>query len=166
MPSTPPQPTIRYATPDDAQRCGDIAVAAWQRVYDAWLDLLGQSLWAQNCAGWEPDKRSQVEAHIRDHEGLAIVTELEGSVVGFLTFHPHTDKNMGEIGNNAVDPDYQGRGIGTLQCKRALEIFRERGMTAAKVGTGLDEGHAPARAMYEKAGFDRSTPHVTYYMKL
>ena len=107
-----------------------------------------------------------MEGHVREHTELAIVTEVEGNIVGFLTFRFFEDKPLAEIGNNAVDPACQGQGIGTRQCQHVLEIFRERGIVSAKVGTGLDEGHAPARAMYEKAGFDLSIPHVTYYTRL
>lgn len=166
MSQTQDKPAIRPAKPEDAARCGDIAVAAWQRVFDSWRTLLGEELFTQHFGGWEDDKRQQVEGQIREHPELAIVTELDAAVVGFLTFHLSEEKQVGEIGNNAVDPQCQGHGVGTRQCKRALEIFREKGMTSAAVYTGLDEGHAPARTMYEKAGFDLSLPHIRYYMWL
>lgn len=160
---------IRPATPDDAARCGDIAVAAWARVHEVMREMLGEELWAVHAAGWEDRKRNEVQSHITRHPQLAIVTEDlrdEGRIVGFLTFSLDHDKHIGQIGNNAVDPTCQGRGVGTAQCRRALDIFREAGMRFAMVWTGLDEGHAPARAMYEKAGFDISTPHVRYFMRL
>ena len=47
-----------------------------------------------------------------------------------------------------------------------LDYFREQGMVVAKVFTGLDEAHAPARRAYQRAGFDHSLEHVTYYMEL
>ena len=34
------------------------------------------------------------------------------------------------------------------------------------VTTGLDDGHAPARRAYEKAGFEKNLPSLTYYKKL
>ncbi len=49
---------------------------------------------------------------------------------------------------------------------RALDVFREMGLTSATVYTGLDEGHAPARAQYEKAGFHVTVPHVRYFLEL
>jgi hypothetical protein len=39
-------------------------------------------------------------------------------------------------------------------------------MSYATVQTGLDEGHAPARRAYERAGFDISHSRITYYRKL
>ncbi len=161
-----PEFTIRPARPEDAQRCGDIAVLAWRPVYASFREMLGDALFCHRCAAWEDDKRTQVEWHVREHPELAIVTEAEGEIVGFLTYRLFPDKKEGEIGNNAVDPAYQGHGIGRRQCEYALRLFAEAGMVCATVFTGLDEAHAPARAMYEKAGFDKSTPHIRYYKRL
>jgi ribosomal protein S18 acetylase RimI-like enzyme len=158
--------TIRQARAEDADRCGDITVLAWQRVYDSWAALIGPDLFAQHYANWRDRMREGVSASIREHPERAIVTEVDGEVVGFLTYYEPGPPNVGEIGGNAVHPEWQGRGIGVRQCRRALEIFREKGFTSATVFTGLDEGHAPARAMYEKAGFRETTPHVRYFVEL
>lgn len=157
---------MRTAQVKDAERCGEIAVLAWQRVYDALREMLGPELAELYCSGWEERKRNDVAGFITRTPERAIVTEVDGQVVGFLTFSFGSREGIGEIGNNAVHPDWQGHGIGVRQCKRALEIFREMGLRAATVYTGLDEGHAPARAMYIKAGFTHSTPHIRYYVKL
>ena len=76
------------------------------------------------------------------------------------------ERCIGTILNNAVDPAAQGQGVGTAMYERVLTLFRDAGMEYARVHTGLDEGHAPARRAYEKAGFDLSIPDVTYYQKL
>lgn len=158
--------TMRRARPEDAPRCGDIAVAAWQPVFASFRRMLGEQLFSRMHTNWQQRKRGEVEGHIRNHPDLAIVAELDGKIVAFLTFRLIQDKGCGEIGNNAVDPDFQGLGVGTMQCERAIEIFKQSGMEYAMVYTGLDEGHAPARTMYQKAGFDRSTPHIRYYTSL
>ena len=67
---------------------------------------------------------------------------------------------------DSVAPDMGGRGIGTKQCAAAIENMKAAGAEYLQVDTGLDDSHAPARRMYEKAGFDRSFEHVTYYMKV
>ncbi len=53
----------------------------------------------------------------------------------------------------AVDPDYQGHGIGTTLIEFALDWMKDVGMSIAMVETGGDLGHAPARHTYEKVGF-------------
>ena len=112
---------------------------------------------------------SQGHAHsqnLRDSGINVVVAELDGLVVGFADFYCHEQSGIGEIGNNAVHPDYQGRGIAGRLYEAVFERMRERGMRFAKVGTGLDPSHAPARRAYQKAGFDRERQTVTYYRDL
>jgi hypothetical protein len=47
----------------------------------------------------------------------------------------------------------------------ALQRLKDGGMKLAVVGTGGDEGHAPARRSYEKAGYT-ALPLVRYYKDL
>ena len=93
------------------------------------------------------------------------MTERGGEVIGFLTWRLHRGMAWGDI-NNAVAPEHQNAGIGTAQVHHALAVFRAEGLKAARVMTGGDPGHAPARAMYRKAGFERSLPYVEYFMEL
>ena len=95
-----------------------------------------------------------------------LVTEVDGRIAGFITYGLDGARGVGSIHYNAVSSDFQGRGVGTLQVQRVLEIFREAGMRYATVGTGLNEGHAPARRMYEKAGFKQIITYVMYAQKL
>jgi GNAT superfamily N-acetyltransferase len=73
---------------------------------------------------------------------------------------------VGEIGNNAVDPAWQGQRVASQLYQAVLARFRREGMLVARVTTGLDDAHAPARAAYRKAGFIAETPSVTYFQKL
>jgi len=65
----------------------------------------------------------------------------------------------------AVEPDFQGRGIGTALTEFALEQMKDAGLSVAMVETGGDPGHSPARQTYEKAGF-RLLPIARYFKKL
>ncbi len=157
---------IRALRPDDIGRCCDIAVTAWEPVFASFRQLLGDELFGLGHADWRAEKARQVRWKCEQQPEEVIVTELEGQVVGFLTYHIDAERGMGEIGNNAVHPDFQGRGVGTAQCRCVVELFRERGLSHAMVWTGLDDSHAPARAMYEKVGFDRWLPGAQYWQKL
>jgi GNAT superfamily N-acetyltransferase len=95
-----------------------------------------------------------------------LVSESEGRVAGFISYAMDRAREVGSIHYNAVDPEYQGQGIGTAQVQRVLGIFREEGMEYATVGTGLNEGHAPARHMYEKAGFEPVMEYRMYARRL
>ncbi|MGC9318219.1 MAG: GNAT family N-acetyltransferase [Armatimonadota bacterium] len=166
MAGATPRPVIRPATPHDAERCGEIAVEAWRIVFESWRGLLGEKLWRQVFGDWQHQKRTSVESQVRDSPDSAIVTEVDGEIVGFMTWRLHRERGVGEISNNAVLPAWQGRGIGTEQCRHVLERFREEKMACARVLTGGDEGHAAARAMYRAAGFERAIPYVEYFLEL
>src|SRR5262249_49935344 len=111
-------------------------------------------------------KATAVATVVRDHPERALVATVEEQVVGFVTFSCDARRAVGEIGNNAVAPDWQGQGNGTAPYDAVLAQMRATGMRVACVTTGLDEGHAPARAAYQKAGFSLGLPSVTYYQEL
>jgi GNAT superfamily N-acetyltransferase len=88
------------------------------------------------------------------------VAELDARVVGFCAVRLDPERQLGEIGLNAVAPEHASRGVGTALYERALEHMRVAGMKVATVSTGGDPAHAPARRAYEKAGFHASIPSV------
>jgi GNAT superfamily N-acetyltransferase len=85
--------------------------------------------------------------------------------VGFVAVKLHSEDSMGEIYMVAVDPDFQGRGIGSTSIEFALDRMKDAGMSIAMVETGGDLGHAPARHTYEKVGFELF-PVARYFKKL
>ena len=94
------------------------------------------------------------------------VAEIGASTVGFVAVElNHPESSMGEISMLAVDPDYQGGGIGTTLTEFALDRLKDAGMTVAMVETGGDPGHAAARRMYEKAGYVH-LPIARYFKNL
>lgn len=157
---------FRPVREEEIERVAEIAVRAWQPIFGYYREALGEDLFARLHTGWEERKAEQVRRAAHARPDCVYVTEIDGAVVGFITFSTDGATGVGEIGNNAVDPECQARGVGTAQHREVLRMMRECGMHAARVTTGLDPAHAPARRSYEKAGFDRSTSSVTYYMDL
>ncbi len=158
---------IRPATDRDMDRVGQIARQAWQRIHDSFEKIMGREMHAVLCANWEEQKEASIRGHFtRNPDWVRVVEDAAGQVVAFLTFRIDREKALGTITNNAVAPEAQGRGIGTKMYSCALDLFRKEGLKFASVGTGLDEGHAPARRAYEKAGFDIARADVTYYKYL
>ncbi|MGD1895440.1 MAG: GNAT family N-acetyltransferase [Phormidesmis sp.] len=88
------------------------------------------------------------------------VVERSGDAVGFVSIRIDSDSKVGEIGLNAVHPDYSGQGIGTEMYKFATDKMKSSGMQVATVATGSDPGHEPARRAYEKSGFNVQIPSV------
>jgi GNAT superfamily N-acetyltransferase len=152
--------------PTDVERIAQIAVRAWGPIYASYRQRLGDEIFAALHTGWEARKAESVRNAARTRPGSVYVTDVGGKVIGFTTFHLDEATKVGAITDNAVDPDCQSQGVGTFQHQKVLDLMRQRGMKFAKVGTGLDDGHAAARRSYEKAGFDRRLEHVTYFMAL
>lgn len=157
---------IRDLEPADVEAAVAIAVAAWEPIFAYFRETMGAELFAAACPNWQQEKARQVRAACEgDERGGVCVAEMDGRVAGFITFYTK-GSGIGEIGNNAVHPASQGRGIGTRMYRHAFERLKEQGMRFVKVHTGGDPAHAPARRAYEKAGFDIKLPTVEYYRKL
>ncbi|MCZ7643864.1 MAG: GNAT family N-acetyltransferase [Planctomycetota bacterium] len=167
MPNAQDEILIRDARPADADAAAKIAVMAWAPIREAFRVRLGDEI-ARGFGDMEKSKYEQVHGFLTRTPQDAVVATVGGQVVGFATTHLHTARNpdcpVGELGNNAVHPDFGGRGIGAKMGHACLEKLVARGAKVLKVFTGLDEGHAPARKLYEKLGFDKRLEHVEYYM--
>jgi ribosomal protein S18 acetylase RimI-like enzyme len=92
-----------------------------------------------------------------------LVAELDGRVVGFVSYELKGE--TGEVVLLAVHPESQRRGIATQLNQAALDAMKAAGVKMAVVETGGEEGHAPARRVYEKAGYT-GLPIVRYFKDL
>ncbi len=115
---------------------------------------------------WLEQQVGAVESSVRGNLDTTLVAEVEGRVAGWAVYTTNETTLVGAIAYNAVHPDFRGRGIGTEIVRRALEKLREAGMRIAIAGTGLGDEHAPARAVYEKLGFEPLRKSVSYSMDL
>lgn len=132
-----------------------LSLRAWEPVFASLERTLGSAIFRRQHPDWREDQRRSVEEVCAAKERRVWVARVEDTVVGFVAIelhHPEME-DMGEISILAVDPDYQGAGIGTSLTGFALDRLKEAGMTVAMVETGGDPGHAAARRTYEKAGY-------------
>jgi len=163
-----PEITIRPLKPEDTEAAAAIAVAAWKPIFAHFRSVLGDEMY-DICYpdGYEVIKAAQVRGACRGEGGaLVAVAEVGGQVVAFISYYPHRTASTAEIGNNAVHPDWQGRGIGPRMYEFVFDQLRTMSVRVVRVRTGGDPAHAPARRAYEKAGFQVSLPEVTYYREL
>jgi len=144
----------------------DIGNRAWRGIYRMFRKTYGDELFEILVPDEATVKGEQIRSHCARHPEWVYVCEEEERVVGFTTFRLDRERQIGEIGNNAVDPECGLKGIGQQMYRAVLQHFREQGMRYARVHTGLDEAHAPARRAYERAGFDIRHEDVDYFMKL
>jgi len=99
---------------------------------------------------WREQRFQRLEEWYQDHNRETFVAVVDGKVVGFAGYRP-VEGEEGIIHNNAVDPEYQGRGISTRLVERVVEELTALGVTRITVHTA----HVPAATrVYEKAGFN------------
>lgn len=150
----------------DYRRVLDICIKAFEPIHAGFEQALGARIFELHYHDW----RWQYAKTIRGipaagDETRVFVAELDGFVAGFVFTMVDKKRKTGEIGLNAVDPKWQGRGIGRAMYAFALEDLKERGAAVVSVGTGGDAAHEPARRAYEALGFDKAIPGM-YLFKL
>lgn len=160
-------PTIRPFETSDRARLHEIREAAFEPVFASFRNLIGETIAGVALASAEREQADLLDRLCEtESPDQVVVAEADGEIVGFCAMSLDCGAGLGEIGLNAVHPDHQGEGIGTLMYEHVLARMREAGMEAATVGTGGDASHAPARRAYEKAGFGPAIPSVYLYRSL
>ena len=143
-----------------------LALRAWSPVFDSIQKAMNadvyQSFYPDN---WRVSQQKAVEDVCAAEDTNVWVAIDAGLTVGFVAVKLHLDNSMGEIYMVAVDPDFQGHGIGSALIEFALAWMKDAGMSVAMVETGGDPGHTPARRTYEKVGFEL-LPIARYFKKL
>lgn len=163
----PEEVAIRDIAPTDTEACVKIALAAWAPVFESFREMLGDELFQILRPDWRQTKAAEIRNGCTGAGGtMALVATAGEEVVGFVTFRCDQERRVGRVGNNAVDPGFQGRGIAPRLYAHVLDRMRALGMKAAMVQTGGDPSHAPARRAYEKAGFTARVTWVDYYQGL
>jgi len=149
----------------DLEQVMAVADAGWRSIRQMSREALGDAV--SDILNPDGDARSkglQVKAQIESGRYGIAVCEHEGVIVGFITWS--VDGPVGEICNNAARQGTGLKGIGQTMYRFVLDEFRRAGVRVARVTTGLDWAHAPARRAYERAGFRKHLDFTTYYMEL
>jgi GNAT superfamily N-acetyltransferase len=143
-----------------------LSLRAWAPVFDSIQNALDADVYrAFYPDNWRVSQQKAVEDVCAAEDTNVWVAIASGSTVGFVAVKLDSESSMGEIYMVAVDPDFQGHGIGSALIEFALAWMKDAGMSVAMVETGGDPGHAPARRTYEKLGF-RLFPVTRYFKKL
>jgi len=159
------RPTIRPLAPADIAAVVEFSLRAWAPVFESFRSVLGERVYQALYPDWRTSQAAAVKAACQDDAAPVWVADQQGRPVGYVAVRIGPDSRTGEIDMLAVDPLVQGQGIGTALTAFAVQRLREAGVVLAEVGTGGDPGHAPARRVYERAGFV-GLPLVRYYARL
>lgn len=158
---------IRAVAREDLLRLEEIRAAAFAPVFRSFRRLVGEDIAAIAFTRAEEEQAAHLKALCKsDAPGQVFVYDTGDCLAGFVAITLDRCSKLGEIGLNAVHPDYQGQGVASALYAHAMAEMRQAGMRAATVGTGADDSHAAARAAYEKAGFSPGIPNLYYYRML
>jgi putative acetyltransferase len=73
------------------------------------------------------------------------------------------DATHGEIKSMRTAAAYRGRGVASAMLRHIIEEAAARGYGRLSLETGSDEYFAPARALYQKFGFEVTGPFGDYW---
>lgn len=157
---------IRTYRQVDKPKILELSMRAWSPVFaklePAVPDYVYEAFYPH---GWQSRQAADIETFLDSERDLVRVAVSGETILGWVGIRLHPADRMGEIYILAVDPTYQRRGVAVALMNAAMMNMRDAGMAIAMVETGGDPGHAPSRATYESAGFER-WPVARYFRKL
>jgi len=143
-----------------------LSLQAWAPVFESIQQVMNAEVYrAFYPENWRTSQQKAVADVCAAEDTNVWVAIAADAIIGFIAVKLDPASEMGEIYMIAVEPDFQGRGIGSALIEFALAWMKDAGMSVAMVETGGDPGHAPARHTYEKAGFEL-LPIARYFKKL
>ena len=152
---------FRKALLSDLSTLQEIRKAAFTPIFDSFRSLLGDTIFdATQAPNIHSQKEHLLDIVQQDAPYETYVAVHQGTIVGFVSMKSDFKTKVGEIGLNAVHPDYEGHGVGTAMYNFILDKMKSLHMKIAVVSTGGDASHAPALRAYEKAGFTKQLPSV------
>ncbi|MEM7102877.1 MAG: GNAT family N-acetyltransferase [Bacteroidota bacterium] len=163
MDKTDQNSNLRFviATKEDLEELQVIRARAFQPVFDSFRKILGHTIYE---LAQKPEDISQKDylTSLFDEATLWQMWKADsnGKTIGFVAIRLDEKAKVGEIGLNAIDPDYANNGLGTQMYDFAINIMKNAGMKVATVATGGDPSHIPARKAYQNAGFNVEIPSV------
>jgi putative acetyltransferase len=96
------------------------------------------------------------------HRDVTLWTAWDGSDLLAMGALKQIDPDHGEIKSMRTAPAHQRKGLGSAMLDHLIAEGRRRGYRRLSLETGNNDPFAPARAMYQRAGFVECGPFADY----
>ncbi|MEV5962212.1 GNAT family N-acetyltransferase [Kribbella sp. NPDC051952] len=158
---------IRSYVQSDLARLIELTIETFGPFYEqSFRPLMGETIFANQHGNWRDDYRKQVaELHDPDQHKYVAVAEDNGVLSGYVAWSVNPERRSGEVVILAVSSQHRRENLGTALCEHAFDAMRIHGLDVVHIGTGGDDFHAPARALYESLGCVQ-LPVAVYYRTL
>ncbi len=146
---------------EDLKALEAIRVKAFKPIFESFRNILGNVIYETAQMPEDLAQENLLKSYFdRQSVWQTWKVILESQIIGFIAIRHDERSRVGEIGLNAIDPDFSGKGIGTRIYNFAVDEMKRKGMKVATVATGGDPSHLPARKAYRNAGFIVEIPSV------
>ncbi|MFF8919612.1 GNAT family N-acetyltransferase [Streptomyces sp. NPDC015032] len=158
---------VRAFTQHDLAALTELTIDTFRPFYeDSFRPLMGEAVFAVQHGNWRDDYRKQVaQLHVPEQHTYVAIAEAEGAIAGYVAWSVAPAHKKGEITILAVSTRHRRHHVGTALCEHAFEQMRALGAEVVEIGTGGDQFHAPARALYEALGCT-VLPLTVYFRQL
>ena len=113
-----------------------------------------------NGETWVTRKSRHLESDFDHPEGVILVAEDSGVVIGYITLRLDKETGIGRIPNLAVQSDSRNRGAGKQLINKALELMKSEGMEIARIET-LAQNEV-GQYLYPQQGFEEIARQIYY----
>ncbi|MDG4766166.1 GNAT family N-acetyltransferase [Solwaraspora sp. WMMD406] len=158
---------IRSFLQHDLARLTELTIDTFGPFYEgSFRPLVGEVVFANQHGRWRDDYVKQVAGlHDPAQHRFIAVAEIEGAIAGYVAWAVDPARRNASVTIIAVSAEHRRHGVGAALCEHAFGAMRELGAQVVEIGTGGDEFHAPARALYEALGCT-PLPVAVYYREL
>ncbi len=95
-------------------------------------------------------------------DGMTLLTAREGGVLLGCGALKDLGNGEGEIKSMRTTAQARGTGVASGLLERLIQLARDRGYSALRLETGVEDHFVPARALYVKYGFEPCGPFAEY----
>lgn len=158
---------MRAFEPGDLDRLIQLTIDTFGPFYeDSFRRLMGHRIFEHQHGAWADDYRRTVpELHAPESNKFVVLAEGGDVILGYVAWAVDPARRHGEVDVLAVSANNRGKHIGRELCEFAFAEMRTAGVEVVEIGTGGDDFHAPARALYESLGM-HGFPATVYFREL